>query len=110
MRSWWEPVLTWVPVHVDVTGQPPVALSNLTEHIEQGKDCMHAVEKVQREGEIEHCGPYTEAVRLLFQTVVVLWSAAKGGKDPQLERDEQVILLFVCLFVAKLKKMDHLCT
>lgn len=98
MRSWRELAVTGVPVHVYVTDQPSVVLSNLAEHIEQGKDCMHAVEKVQRNGEIENCGPYTEAERLLFQTVVVLWSAAKGGKEPQLKRDKQVTLLFVHLW------------
>ena len=46
---------------------------------------MHAVEKVQRNSEIENCGPYAEAKRLLFQPVVVLWPAAKGRKDPQLK-------------------------
>lgn len=46
---------------------------------------MHAVEKVQRNGEIENCGPYAEAKSLLFQPVVVLWPAAKGRKDPQLK-------------------------
>lgn len=96
MRSWWEPVVTRVPVHVSVTYQPSVVPSNLAEHIEQGEDCMHAVEKVQRNGKIENCGPYTEAERLLFQTVVVLWSAAEGGKDPQLKRDKQVMILFIC--------------
>lgn len=62
---------------------------------------MHAVEKVQRNGEIENCGPYTEAERLLFQTVVVLWPAAKGGKDPQLKRDKQGE-------EAKMKETHHL--
>jgi hypothetical protein len=45
---------------------------------------VHAVEKVHGYGEIENCGPYTEAEGLLLQSVVVLWPAAKGGKDPQL--------------------------
>lgn len=87
--------MTCVPVHVYVIDQPSEVLSNLAENFEQGKDCMHAVEKVQRNGKIENCGPYTEAERLLFQTVVVLWSAAKGRKDPQLKGDKQVTLLFV---------------
>lgn len=46
---------------------------------------MDAVEKVQRDGEIENCGPHAEAKCLLFQSVVVLWPAAKGWKDPQLQ-------------------------
>lgn len=88
--------MTRVPVCVCVTDQPSAVLSNLAVHIEQGKDCMHVVEKVQGNGEIENCGPYTESKRLLFQTVVVLWSAAKGGKDPELKRDKR---LHFCLVI-----------
>lgn len=49
---------------------------------------MHAVEKVQRYGEIENCRPYAEAKRLLLQPIVILWPAAKGWKDPQLEKQK----------------------
>lgn len=51
---------------------------------------MHAVEKAQRNGEIENCGPYAEAEYVLFYPVVVLWSAAKGGKDPQLQERSKI--------------------
>lgn len=55
---------------------------------------MHAIEKVQGNGEIENCGPYAEAKCLLFQAVVVLWPAAKGRKDPQLKERKRFNELF----------------
>lgn len=88
--------MTCVSVHVCVTDRPSAVLSNLAEHLEEGRDCMHAVEEVQRNGEIENCGPYSEAERLLLQTVVVLWSAAKGGKDPQLKKTNRLLICY-CL-------------
>lgn len=90
--------MTCVSVHVCVTDQPSAVLSNLAEHLKQGRDGMHAVEKVQRNGKIENCGPYAEAKRLLLQTVVVLWSTAKGRKDPQLKKTNR-------LFIGKLVKI-----
>lgn len=72
-----------------VTDRPSAVLSNLAEHVEQGKDGVHAVEKVQRDGEVEHRGPCAEAEHLLFQAVVVLRPAAEGGKDPQLKTDKR---------------------
>ena len=56
--------------------------SSPAEHLEEGSHWVHAVEKVHGNGKIENCGPYAEAEGLLLQSVVVLWSAAKGGKDP----------------------------
>lgn len=53
---------------------------------------MHAVEKVQRDGKIENCCPCAEAESLLFQPIVVLWPAAKGGEDPQLSEREKINL------------------
>jgi len=54
---------------------------------------VHAVEKVQRNGKIENCGPCGEAKCLLFQPIVILWPATKGRKDPQLKKRKKCNLL-----------------
>lgn len=85
-----EPVVTSVPVRVIWHCQSSAILSDPAEHLEEGGNWVHAVEKVQRNGEIENCGPYAEAKCLLFQPVVVLWPAAKGRKDPQLKEGKKL--------------------
>lgn len=85
-----KPVVTSVLVHVIWHCQSSAILSDPAEHLEEGGNWVHAVEKVQRNGEIENCGPYAEAKCLLFQPVVVLWPAAKGRKDPQLKERKKL--------------------
>lgn len=77
--------MTSVLVHVIWHCQTCTILSDPAEHLEERSNSVHAVEKVQRDSKIENCGPYAEAVGLLFQPIVVLWPAAKGRQDPQLE-------------------------
>jgi len=64
--------------------------SDAAEHLEQRGHRVHAVEKVQRNGKIENCGPYAEAKCLLFQAVVVLRAAAEGREDPQLKERKKL--------------------
>lgn len=73
--------------------QSSAILSDSGEHLEEGGNCMHAVEKVQRDGKIENCAPYAETVCLLFQSVVILWPAAKGRKNPQLKWKKERALI-----------------
>ncbi len=72
--------MTSIPVHVIWHCQSFAILLDPAENLEEGGNRVHAIEKVQGDGEIENCGPYAEAKCLLFQAVVVLWPAAKGRK------------------------------